>query len=128
VGGVSNAVNALVAVCERRTCSRPERVRVTDDGRPARAAMLLAMRLEELAAAAERASRAGEALLLHRIELAHASTQHAIELGLMTQSEALAIWRRAKHEHPALADLERLVLEEAAPALPAETTLREHLA
>ena len=90
--------------------------------------MLLARRLEELAAAAERATSAGEALLLHRIELAHMSTQHAIDLGLMTKSEAAEIWRAAERRHPALADLGRLVVEEAAPALPPQPTLREHLA
>jgi hypothetical protein len=90
--------------------------------------MLLARRLEELAAAAERATSAGEALLLHRIELAQMSTQHAIDLGLMTESEAAEIWRRAECRHPALAELGQLVGEEAASGLPPQPTLREHLA
>jgi hypothetical protein len=103
-------------------------VPVTRDERAARAAMLLATRLEELAAAAERATSAGEALLVHRIELAQMSTRHAIDLGLMTTSEAAQIWREAQRRHPALAELGRLVGEEAATALPPQAAVREHLA
>jgi hypothetical protein len=47
---------------------------------------------------------------------------------LITKSDAAAIWREAERRHPALAELGALVAEEAAPALPPQPTLREHLA
>ena len=81
---------------------------MTQKARAERAAKLLAARLEALAAAAERASGRGESLLLHRIELAHGATQHAISLNLLTQEEAAEIWAAAERRHPALAQLDAL--------------------
>jgi hypothetical protein len=102
-------------------------VRVTHDERAARAAKLLATRLEELAAAAERATSMGEALLTRRIQLAHMSTQHAVDLHLLSEDEASAIWRDAELRHPALAELAS-VLEEAASGLPPEPALGDKFA
>ncbi len=101
---------------------------MTQDERAARAAKLLATRLEELAAAAERATSMGEALLVRRIELACMSTQHAIDLQLLTEEEAGAIWHGAEARHPALAELVASVLEEASPALPAEPPVGDQVA
>ena len=103
-------------------------MRVTQDERAARAAKLLATRLEELAAAAERATSMGEPLLVRRIELACMSTQHAIDLQLLTAEQAAGIWREAETRHPALAELAASVLEEAAARLPAQPAFGDQLA
>ena len=97
-------------------------MRVTQEERAARAAKLLATRLEELAAAAERATSMGEPLLVRRIELACMSTQHAIDLELLTEEQASRIWREAETRHPALAELVASVLEEASAGLPPEAS------
>ena len=70
----------------------------------------------------------GEALLVRRIELAHMSTQHAIDLHLLTEDEAAAIWRDAERRHPALAQFDGSVLEEAAARLPAQPAFGDQLA
>jgi hypothetical protein len=103
-------------------------VRVTRDERAARAAKLLAIRLEQLAAAAERATSMGEPLLVRRIQLACMSTQHAIDLQLLTEEQAEAIWQHAETRHPALAALAASVLEEASPGLPAEASFGDQVA
>ena len=70
----------------------------------------------------------GEALLVRRIGLARMSTQHAVDLQLLTEAQADAIWREAEARHPALADLGASVLEEAPPALPAEASCGDQVA
>jgi hypothetical protein len=78
--------------------------------RSERAARILETRLEQLAAAAERAGPAGETLLRRRIELALGATQHAVEMELLSDAEAAEIWAEAERRHPALARFDRAFL------------------
>ena len=76
---------------------------VTEEVRSERTARLLALRLEELARALERAAapptEAGRLL-----DAASVATMHAVSLELVTAGRAAAIWEDASRRHPALSD------------------------
>lgn len=74
---------------------------VTTEVRSERTARLLALRLEELARALERAGApAGAAARL--LESASVATLHAVSLELVTSKRAAAIWNDASERHPVL--------------------------
>ena len=80
---------------------------MSTDARGDRTARRLALRLEELARAVERAElRSAEADRL--LELAAVATMHAVTLELLTSQRASEIWTDASARHPALARARRL--------------------
>ena len=83
---------------------------VTADARSERTARLLALRLEELARALERAGAPTDAAT-RLLESASLATMHAVSLDLVTSERAAAIWENATERHPVLTDaaLERRV-------------------
>ena len=69
-----------------------------------RLAWVLAARLEEVAAAAER-SGAPQAVVARLLESAALATTRAVALDLLTEGAAREIWRDAETRHPVLAEL-----------------------
>ena len=78
---------------------------MTQEARAERTVRLLTLRLEELAAAAERV-RTPSAEVGRLLELASVATMHAVSLELLTTPEAERIWREAEERHPALQAVE----------------------
>ena len=64
-----------------------------------RTVRLLASRLESLAVASMRAP-GGERVYRHHILAAMAATRHAVDLDLLSRSEADAIWAEVADRHP----------------------------
>jgi hypothetical protein len=74
---------------------------MTEKARRERTARLLARRLEELAESLERSGAAGP-VVGRRLELASAATERAVELRLLSERRATAIWAEATERHPVL--------------------------
>jgi hypothetical protein len=75
---------------------------MTEKARRERTERLLASRLEELAESLERSGAAGT-VVGRRLELASAATDRAVELRLLDERRAAAIWADARRRHPVLA-------------------------
>lgn len=74
---------------------------MTERARRERTERLLARRLEELAGSLERSGAAG-VVVGRRLELASAATERAVQLRLLSERRATAIWAEATERHPIL--------------------------
>jgi hypothetical protein len=72
---------------------------MNDERRHDRTVRLLAARLETIAVASTR-SPGGERVYRHHILAAVAATRHAVDLELLTSTEADSIWAEVAHRHP----------------------------
>ena len=78
---------------------------MTRETRCERTVRLLSLRLDELAAAVERAGAPTDAVA-RLLELASVATLHAVSLELISQTRADEVWAAAEERHPVLARLE----------------------
>jgi hypothetical protein len=74
---------------------------MTSQMRAQRTERLLSGRLDELASTLERPG-AGSQPAARLLELASVATQHAVELRLLSEERAAAIWQAAASRHPVL--------------------------